>query len=407
MFKKTFSLVLILCLALSCMVFASAEEVNLTFMHMFGQAEIQEFFNGVIAEYEAAYPGVKVTAQYATFDTINQQLTMNIASGTIPDITCLNNPDFAAYVEMGAFANLDEYASEWEDLEQFYAGTLEAGTVNGSVYGFPFDTNCLAIFYNKTMFEEAGVAIPTTMEELVEAAKKLTKPEASQYGLLVAGKDSEETTFQFVPFLYAFGGTYDNVNSEGGKAALQMYKDLIDGGYMTQEMITMGQADVRDRWIAGQTAMMVNGTWEVNSMKNGVYEDLDFEWGVFEIPAGPAGSATCLGGKIIGCYNGEHVEEAFNFVKMLCSKDKMLEFAKGIGAVPNRADVAADPYWQEDPEIAVFVDAMANAVPRGPHKSWPEISQAIRVAITSSLSGNATIEDALNLAQSTIDGIIG
>ena len=404
MVKKIVALLLVLTMALT-LVGASAE-TQLTFMHMFGQENIQAFFDEVIAEYEATYPGVTITPQYATFDTINQQLTVNVASGTVPDITFLNNPDFAAYVEMGSFANLNEYAQAWEDIDQFYPSALEAGTINGDVYGFPFDTNCLALFYNKDMLDAAGVAVPTTIPEMIEAAAALTNPDTNTYGMIIAGADSEETTFQFIPFLYSFGGSYDQVNSEQGIAALQMYVDLIDAGSMTQEIITMGQGDIRDRWIAGQAAMMINGTWEVNTIKNGGYEDLDFNWGVTMIPTGDAGSYSCLGGKIIGCGNGAHVEESFNFIKMLCSKENMLEFAKRVGAVPNRADVAEDPFWQEDPEIAVFVAQMETAVPRGPHKNWPQISQAIRTAMTSALSGNSSVEDALNLAQGTIDSLL-
>lgn len=403
--KKVTALALALLIALLGAVPALAQK-EITFMHMFGQENIQSFFAEVIERYEAAYPDVKVNMQYATFDTINQQLSINVASGDLPDITFLNNPDFAAYVEMGAFADLTDYADQWEDLSQFYPAVLEAGTVDGRLYGFPFDTNCLALFYNKDMLEAKGVAVPTTMQELVEAAKALTDPDANTYGLIVAGMDSEETTFQFMPTLYSFGGRFDQVNGQAGIDALQMYVDLIDAGAMSREIIAMGQGDIRDRWIAGQAAMMYNGTWEVNTIKTGTYPDLDFNWDVALIPAGDNGSYSCMGGKIIGCGAGENVEESFNFIKMLCAKDSMLEFAKRVGAVPNRYDVAADPYWQEDAQIAVFVQQMETAVPRGPHENWPSISQAIRTAIGASLSGNSDVKTALDAAQKTIDSLL-
>lgn len=405
--KRTISRVLVFLLVLCLAVSAPAlAEKRITFMHMFGQDNIQSFFADVIAQYEQAYPDVKVDMQYATFDNINQQLSINVASGDLPDITFLNNPDFAAYVKMGAFADLTDLANEWEDLDQFYPSVIEAGIVDGRQYGFPFDTNCLAVFYNKDMLDAKGVTPPTTMDELVEAAKALTDPSTNTYGLIVAGMDSEETTFQFMPTLYSFGGTYDKINSEPAVNALQMYVDLIDQGYMSREIINMGQGDIRDRWIAGQAAMMYNGTWEVNTIKKGTYPDLSFNWDVTLIPAGTAGSYSCMGGKIIGCGAGDNVEESFNFIKMLCSKDSMLEFAKQVGAVPNRYDVAADPYWAEDPQIAVFVKQMETAVPRGPHQNWPAISQAIRSAIGSALSGNESVQSSLDAAQKTIDGLL-
>lgn len=397
---------LIVCGGISKADAADTEKTKLVFMHGFAQEAVNDFFNKAIAEFEEKMPGYTIENRYVPFDDINKQMSIAIAAGEIPDIVSLNNPDVASYVEMGGFADINSMVEEWEDYDQFYDLALEAGKVDGKQYGLPYDTNCLALFYNKDMLEEKNVDVPTTLEELREAAKQLTDSSKGIYGMAISGKDSEETTYQFMSFLSAFGGTYDQIDSQEAQNAVQLYVDLVQDGSMSPEIITMGQGDIRDRFVAGQVAMMINGTWEVGQMKDGkTYPDMDFNWDVALIPAGPEGSYSCLGGKILGCGNTENVEASFEFVKIICSKEKMLTFAKEVGAVPNRKDVAEDPYWTEDPQIAVFVKQQETAVPRGPHAQWPEISLDIRTGLIEAINGDKTVEQAMTDAQAKIDKV--
>ncbi len=402
---KIVSLLLVVCMLLSLSSAVAGEKTTIRFLQLWADELTQAILKQVIDEYEALYPDVKVEMETSTFDNINQQLSINVASGTAPDIVFLNNPDVASFAKMGALADITEYLTQWDEFDQFYPGVVEAAVVDGKVYGLPYDTNCLALFYNKDMLDSKGITPPTTMEELAAAATALTQPDKGVYGFGVAGLDSEETTFQFIPTLYSFGGTFDKINSDAAKAALQMYADMIANGAMSPEVISINQTDLRDRFLAGQFAMMYSGTWNIAPMKQGKYP-VNFNWGVSLIPAGPAGSYSVIGGKIICCGQGGHVEEAVNFMKLLCNKQHILDFAKQVGAVPNRYDVAKDEYWQKDPEIAVFVKQMETAVPRGPHYNWPKISQAIRTAIGAVLSGNKGVSDALDEAQLTIDTLL-
>jgi multiple sugar transport system substrate-binding protein len=89
-------------------------------------------------------------------------------------------------------------------------------------------------------------------------------------------------------------------------------------------------------------------------------------------------------------------------MKIVCSAANMMDFIVNVGAVPNRSDIAAHPFWQEDPQFNVFVRQMATAVPRGPHPRWPEISLAIRSALGEAITGAKTVDRALADAQVTI-----
>jgi multiple sugar transport system substrate-binding protein len=384
------------------------KKTNLVFMHMWMQESIQSILNKDKEIFERNFPDYTMEIRYVPFDDINKQLSIGAASGDVPDITFLNNPDFAAYVSMGCFTDITDLVKNWDQFPQFYPDPLEAGTINGKIYGLPFDTNCLALFYNKNMLEAADVKVPATLDELKDAAAKLTDKSKNVYGMIISAHSGEEGAYQFMPFLSAFGGRYDDMTSAAAKQAVQFYVDLVKVGSMTSEIVSLKQGDIRDRFVAQQAAMMTNGTWEVGGLRDKkLYPDLGFEWEVTTIPAGPKGSYSCLGGKIvgIGATRKGNEQVAFEFIKIVCSKDNMLEFITNVGAVPNRVDIAAAPIWQQDPQMAVFVKQMVTAVPRGPHPKWPEISLAIRSALGEAISGTKTVEKALADAQVTIDSV--
>ncbi len=394
-------------LAAGCTGAMAEEKTELLFKHLWN-GDQAVWLDEKIAQFNASQDRIVVRTEYVPFDDMNTQIAIDIASGGIADLYAINNPEHASYVDMGLLADITDYLADWEDMEQFYERSVASCQVDGRLYGLPaFDTNCLALFYNKTVLEEAGIEVPTTMEELYAACEQVTDASIGRYGLTMSAIDAEDGTFQFIPFLYAFGGDVYDVDSEGSVAALQYLVDLIENGYMSREVINFKQGDALTRWLAGQAVFMINGSWNLNSIRTTYDPELGWEWSVALIPAGPAGqSFSCMGGKNIGVGATEHVEEAVEFLKFISGKDVMLEFATQFGAVPNRADVAADPYWASDYEANVFVEQMDSAVPRGPHKDWAEISQAIRTATGSAMSGNSTAADALAVAAQTIDGIL-
>ena len=408
--RRLLALLLVLTLIFSLFSVAHGEQKKpLVFMHMFMQEPIQALFAENEKTFEEMFPEYDLEVRYVPFDEINKQLSIGAASGDVPDITFLNNPDFAAYVEMGCFIDITDMVNAWDEFPQFYPSPLEAGTIDGKVYGLPFDTNCTALFYNKDMLEAKGVAVPTTMDELKDAAAKLTDPAAGAYGLILCGMNGEETTFQFMNFLTAYGGKFDDMSSDAAKEAAQLYVDLVQAGSMSEEIVNMGQNDIFDRFAAKQAAMCVNGTWQVNLLRNGTsYPDLDFNWDVALMPAGSQGSYSCMGGKIIGIGDtgdADRQNMAWEFIKIVCAKDNMMKFVTNVGAVPNRTDIAADPYWETDPQMKVFVDQMETAVPRGPHPRWPEISLAIYTAMGEAITGAKTVDQAFNDAQVAIDAV--
>ena len=161
----------------------------------------------------------------------------------------------------------------------YYEGPVASCTYDGKLYGVPFGVNCLALFYNEDLLNEAGLEVPTTWSELQSAAEQLS--DGTRYGFAFSSLQNEEGTFNFMPYVWSDGADYTNFNSDEGVAALTFAQELVSSGAMSKECINWTQGDVMNQFISGNVAMMVNGCWQIPTMRS---EVPDMNWGVSLIP---------------------------------------------------------------------------------------------------------------------------
>ena len=183
----------------------------------------------VIQDYNGSQDSYEVTAKYVPFADFKKQLSIGASADELPDIAILDSPDHASYVEMGIFEDLTGKF----DVGSYYAGTVNSCTVDGKLYGVPFGVNCLALYYNEDMLNEAGCSVPTTWEELMTTAKALTTDSVT--GLALCSVQNEEGTFNFVPWLWSTGATSYDINNENGIRALSFIQSLIEEEVMSKE----------------------------------------------------------------------------------------------------------------------------------------------------------------------------
>lgn len=360
----------------------------------------QQLLNGIIEDYNSSQDAITVSASYIPFADFKKQLSIGVVSEELPDIVIIDNPDHAAYAAMGIFADLTDKLADYADLEQYYDGPMNSLTIDGKIYGIPFGSNNLCLFYNEDMLKDAGCEVPKTWDELVDVAKKTTTD--SVFGLGLSGLQNEEGTFQFLPFLWSTGATSYEMNSEGGIKALQLYKDLVDTGAMSKEVINWTQGDAMNQFISGNLAMMINGPWQVPTMRA---EAPDLNWNVELIPMDKA-NASDLGGENFAIINNDNVDNSLDFLLFATSAEQVKSYIDGFGYIASRKDVA-DTQYSDDPIMKKFAENMAYAYPRGPHDRWPEISNAISMAFNEVITGTSDPATAASKAQETIDSIVG
>lgn len=349
----------------------------------------------VIEDYNNSQDTYQVTAKYVPFADFKKQLSIGASADELPDIAILDSPDHASYATMGIFEDLTGKF----DVDTYYEGTVNSCTLDGKLYGVPFGVNCLALYYNEDMLNEAGCSVPTTWDELMETAKAVTTDSVS--GLAFCSVQNEEGTFNFTPWLWSTGASSYELDSEEGIRALTYAKELIDSGVMSKECTNWTQGDVMNQFIAGNVAMMVNGPWQIPTMQS---EAPDLNWKVTLIPKDTE-YASCLGGENYAVIKGGNTEGALAFLEYATEEEQVKYMMDAFGYI-SADQTIAESQFEEGSPYQPFVEELQYAQPRGPLADWPSVSDAISLAFNEVMTGTSTPEDAASKAQATIDGIV-
>ena len=365
--------------------------------------------NAVVKKYNEEQSDIYIVPTFVSRDELMKQYTIGAVSGELPDIGMVDSPDMASYISLGVFADITEYLEGWSDLDQFYEGPLSSCMdADGKYYGLPNNSNCLALLCNMDLLKAAGIENPpTTWDEFKEACEKTTDEANGVYGFAMSAIANEEGTFQFIPWLYGAGADITDVSSDKAVNALTFLSDLVKDGYMSKEAVNWGQGDAYNAWIAGKAAMLESGTWQIATLDTDNKDDVTWEYKYTPMPKGEQ-QATVIGGENFGvCSGSENVEEGAEFLKYMQSAQNTADWCEIAGKLPVRADaVELKDFWTADERYKVFNDSMEFAVARGPHESWPTISEALYKAEQAALLGDKDPAEALKEAQATISPIL-
>lgn len=366
--------------------------------------------NQMVKQYNESQSDIYIVPTFVSRDELMKQYTIGAVSGELPDIGMVDSPDMASYISLGVFEDITEYVQDWEDLAQFYPGPMASvKDADGKIYGLPNNSNCLALLCNMDILNAAGVENPpTTWEELREVCEKTTDPDNGVYGLAMSAISNEEGTFQYIPWLYGAGADVTDVDSEAGVEALTYLSGLVKDGLMSKEVVNWGQGDAYNAFLAGKAAILESGTWQIATLDGQDADKVTFNYKYVPMPAKDGKQATVIGGENFGvCAGSEHVAECAEFLKSMMSAQNNADWCEIAGKLPIRGDaVNLKDFWTADERYKVFNDSMDFAVARGPHESWPTISEAIYTAERSAILGEKEPADALAAAAAVIDPIL-
>ncbi len=347
--------------------------------------------------------GYKFNIVQYPYADLNKQYTLGLASGELPDIAMINNCDNESFVDMGLLQDITAQIEEAGLKDKFYESSMNTTTIDGKIYGLPYNSNDLALFYDIDQFEAAGIDAENlkTWDDLEEAAGKLTS--GNTYGFSMSLIGTDEATFQFFPFLYSGGADMYSMGSDEAIEAMQFLKDLYDDGFMSSEVINQGQMDINEQFVQGNVAMMVNGPWEIPIIKE---EAPDKNWSVMPIPIKEQ-QASALGGEGFSIVSGADVDKIWPVMAYMFEKETLADWCYAMGKIPSRSDaVDCYPGWSEDPLMQVFFGQFEYAATLGPDAKWPEISKHIYSACQAAMTGQKSVEDACKEAQTKIDELV-
>ena len=315
----------------------------------------------------------------------------------LPDVLMIDNPDLQEVANTGALAPLTDYGV---DLTGLYKNLIDAGSLNGKVYGIAPGINGMALFYNVDMLTKANLKPPTTWAEVKDVAGKLTGN--GVYGIAFSAVATEEGSWQFEPWFWGAGGDLKKLDSPEGVKALQFWVDLVNSGYASKSVVTWSQGDVDDQFVAGKAAMMQNGVWNLGSLdKAGIKYD------VVPIPKPDGGAAPGpMGGEVLTIplsNNQSTMQAAGKLVNCLLTDKNMLAWANQNAYIPAR-QALAEQVAKDRAAMKPFVDAAAAERSRpGPPANlgpnYSKVSQPLWNAVQAALTGAKPAQQALTDAQ--------
>jgi multiple sugar transport system substrate-binding protein len=335
-------------------------------------------------------PGITVRMENFPFSDYWTRLQTGVAGGAAYDTFWINGPNFPVYVSQGALTNLQPLVDEGViDLSRFPENLVEIYSYNGDLYGVPKDFDTIGLFYNRDLFDAAGLEYPNedwTWEDLRNAAEQLTIRDGNrviQYGF--SNHPSTQTVFW--NFIYQNGGQV--LNEDGTRAlynepeaceALLFLYDLTHDGFAPTgaELQANEWNPANNLFPAGRVAMMPGGSWlpVVLSQAN---PSID----VAPLPKGRQ-RATVIHGLGNVVWSGSSAQDAaVRFVGYLGSEEAQLIQAKTGTVIP--AMIGMQEIWVESiptMNLQVFVDALEYAVPipstqtdRG--REWQVVSEEV------------------------------
>ena len=361
----------------------------------------KQMMQSLIDEFNASQDEYEASHVYVPFADYEKQLTLGIASGELPDLVILDGCGMASFIQLGLFGDISDADINWDE---YMEGPMESTMLDGKHYGIPFATNCTALFYNKDLFDAAGIDYPdenTSWDEFHEMAKALTKDGVSGFGN--AATNTDEGTFQCLQWLYTAGGSYTDI--EDGVDAYKLMQEMIEDGSWTKECVNWTQSDVNNNFMAGNLAMQQNGPWQIPGIEANAP---DLNYGVTVLPKKDADSeqaTSILGGENMGVVNKDDTSGAEAFLKYYDQTDVMVDAMKQYGSYPPKTEAAKDSYWTDDPIQKAFLTQIDTSIPRGPSAAWPSYSSAIQTGFQEVMTSAKTPEQAAKDTQAAVDAV--
>jgi multiple sugar transport system substrate-binding protein len=314
--------------------------------------------------------GITVKLEVIGWNNLQTRINTAVTSGVGPDVLNIGNT-WAPYLSAtGAFLPFDSVnMAAIGGKDKFVASALATGGEEGkTVTSVPLYGLAYGLYYNKKMFSDAGLTPPTTWEEMVSDAKKLTNPTAGVYGMgLEAGSYTENVHFAFITAeqngAALFNGTKPTFTSDGVVSGVERYLDLMQTDKVvnpSNAQYTNGTEAMAD-FAKGKVAMIVNqDNAGPNIAADGMATDA---YGVVAIPS-PAGGKNVSSGiqgiNLSIFKNTKNKDAALKFVKFMTSAATQGTLGKPYASIPVLKGVA--PTFTSDGAIAkTFSDIYNNA----------------------------------------------
>jgi multiple sugar transport system substrate-binding protein len=340
----------------------------------------------IVDAFHAVEPKITVNVTVSDWDAYWDKLQTGLAGGAAPDVFAMDGPLFPDYATRDVLVDLTPYVqAEGYDLSGLDANAVKDFILpDGRQMGLPRDLNVIALFYNKDLFDAAGVPYPDgtwDWNKLVEVGKQLTLDtngdgSPDQWGVYTETTDMENAWSEFVwqngGDILAPDGKTTALDTPEAAGGIQFLQDLIWTDKVVPDPALF--AETGDAFEQGQAAMEINGSWLVAT---DIAAGLNF--GIAPLPKGPAGMATSVNPTGAVIYKGsKSPDAAWAFVKYLASPDAQQQIMALKASLPVNKEVLSGPFASAFDGAQVLADALGYAHLKPSFKGYNEFTQVLQ-----------------------------
>lgn len=307
----------------------SGKPVKLRLQNWFSDTDMQDWQIG-LNMVKAMYPNIEIALEFAPYEETVTRTLVGATAGDLPDLIMCSTDHTPSLTTSGVLMDLNPYIEQDGNInpDEFAKGVAQGFNMWGRWWGFPYDVSTFGIYYNKEMFDAAGVThppafgeTPWTWDQFVEAATKLTKPNGEQWGVWWSGDPWNQ--YLASNFIYGAGGrNFDDdlrrciIHSEEAAAGLQFMVDLIHKHKVAPTPAETAGGDI-NYFESGLSAMMLDGQWALGQTTRAV----DFPFDISYFPLGKEKRVVTGGSGFAMSATAAHPEEAWQWLKAFTSTE--------------------------------------------------------------------------------------
>lgn len=388
--------------------------VDLTLWHAYGGA-LGKQFGALVDEFNQTHTGITIRPSYGgSLWTMRDKLFTAVAGGAGPDVAQIDQFWSSELAEADAIVRIEDWLGQL-DREDMWPLAWETSTYNGQIWSMPFSLSNIALYYNRALFDAAGLEAgkpPATWDSLAATAAALTADtdgdgQTDQWGLSFPLQANQGVVYYWFAFLWQAGGeifTEDfsaaRFQEAPGVAALIFWQAMVEAG-------TIPLAPPEQGFENGQIGMTLASTARLNRYVEALGDNL----GVAPLPAGPAGNATGVGGANLAIMaDCKDKEAAWTFVSWMTSPKVNLRWSTSTGYLPLRRSVVASEAYQQyladEPRARVILGKMDTARARPNIPQYAAASREVGLAVEEALFTDADPAAALAAAAEKVDKIL-
>ncbi len=375
--------------------------------------------DGIVDDFMKENPDITVKAIYAgNYNDARIKALAALKSGQPAQLSVMFSIDIYELIEQDAIVAFDDVVETDEEkawLDSFYPTLMENGRTAGKTWGIPFQRSTIVMYYNKDAFRAAGLdpeVPPATWDELVAMGKKLTKPDGSQWGVMIPSTGYPYWMFgalamQNGQVLMNSNGDTTYFDDPAVVGALQFWKDLGEKHrIMPQGTIEWGT--LRQNFLEGKTAIMWHSTGNLTAVK----DNAKFDFGVAMLPASKRRGTPTGGGNfyIFKKTNPAERKAAMRLIKFMTNPENAAEWSMktgymGVSPAAYETQKLKD-YVKGFPYAAVARDQLQYATAELSTYQTGRVRKGLDDAIQAVLTGSKTPEAALKEAQVQADQLL-